>query len=173
MSQELSRCHEEINDKSQRTQNPRDTRYDLPREKIKDTGSAGQIFIPKRLHEDSTHKQNETISRLGGPSSLPNLRYIYIYKYWTIIYIYIYMDICIHIATWCKLSWKPTLREPSFLLPNLISYWGQPHSPHADLTHPQSSVSAGASEPGVQATTPEPLNLPCRFIHIHKTPPTI
>jgi hypothetical protein len=92
MSQELSRCHEEINDKSQRTQNPRDTRYDLPREKIKDTGSAGQIFIPKRLHEDSTHKQNETISRLGGPSSLPNLRYIYIYIYiyWTIIYIYIY-----------------------------------------------------------------------------------
>ena len=91
MSQELSRCHEEINDKSQRTQNPRDTRYDLPREKIKDTGSAGQIFIPKRLHEDSTHKQNETISRLGGPSSLPNLRYIYIYILDYNIYIYGYM----------------------------------------------------------------------------------
>jgi hypothetical protein len=98
MSQELSRCHEEINDKSQRTQNPRDTRYDLPREKIKDTGSAGQIFIPKRLHEDSTHKQNETISRLGGPSSLPQPPiYIYIYIYLSLslslsllIYIYIY-----------------------------------------------------------------------------------
>jgi hypothetical protein len=103
MSQELSRCHEEINDKSQRTQNPRDTRYDLPREKIKDTGSAGQIFIPKRLHEDSTHKQNDTISRLGGPSSRPNLRYIYIYIYILDYNIYIYIYIYGYMYTYSNL----------------------------------------------------------------------
>ncbi len=35
--------------------NTADKRYDLPREKIKDTGGEGHFFTPKRLHKDSTH----------------------------------------------------------------------------------------------------------------------
>ena len=47
--------------KKQFTHNPKsqDTRYDLPRPKIKDTGGGGEIFIPKRLHKDSTHLQTK------------------------------------------------------------------------------------------------------------------
>jgi hypothetical protein len=65
-----------------------DTRYDLPRAKIKDTGDAVHFFIPKRLHKDSTHaRTNETKRFPGwvGQAPSPNLRYIYIY-----IYIYIH-----------------------------------------------------------------------------------
>ena len=52
MSPEIAKNSMRIHTEPQITE---DTRYDLPREEIKGTGDATQIFTPKGLHKDSTH----------------------------------------------------------------------------------------------------------------------
>ena len=48
-----------------------DTRYDLPRRKIKDTGGDAQILTPKRLHKDSTHARTKRNDFPVGWAKLP------------------------------------------------------------------------------------------------------
>ena len=48
-----------------------DTRYDLPRENIKDAGGPGHFFTPKRLHKESTHAQTKRNDFPVGWAKLP------------------------------------------------------------------------------------------------------
>ena len=68
---ELSRNHWRFSQNQKITQ---DTRYDLPRDKDKRYSGWRGHFHSEPTSQGQharTHKRNETISRLGGPSSLP------------------------------------------------------------------------------------------------------